>query len=154
MPLFVLSVTTFLAQYGYAGMGVAAFLAGSFIPFSSEVIMTSLYVGGLELEPLIVAATVGNVLGGVFNYGVGRLCNEGWVYRLFRIKEDKLERSKRQIRRYGAWVGLLSWIPVLGSAVTLALGILRVNVLKSFFTITLGKLLRYLALGYILSLTS
>ena len=153
MSLLVLSVTGFLAQYGYTGMGVAAFLAGSFIPFSSEVVLTSLYAGGLQLWPLIVAATIGNVLGGVFNYSVGRLCNEGWVYRLFHVKEEKLAQSKRQIRTHGAWMGLLAWVPVLGSAITIALGVLRVNFVKSLCAIAIGKFLRYLALGYILSLT-
>ena len=153
MSLLVLSVTAFLAQYGYTGMGVAAFLAGSFIPFSSEVVLTSLYAGGLQLWPLIVAATIGNVLGGMFNYCVGRLCNEGWVYRLFHVKEEKLDQSKRQIRTHGAWMGLLAWVPILGSAITIALGVLRVNFVKSLCAIAVGKFLRYLALGYILSLT-
>ena len=153
MPLYILSITAFLAQYGYTGMGVAAFLAGSFIPFSSEVILTGLYAGGLELWPLIVAATIGNVLGGVFNYSIGRMCNEGWVYRLFHVKEEKLAHSKQQIRSHGAWMGLLAWVPVLGSAITIALGILRVNFVKSVVAIAIGKFLRYLALGYILSLT-
>ena len=56
MSLLVLSVTAFLAQYGYTGMGVAAFLAGSFIPFSSEVVLTSLYAGGLQLWPRLPTA--------------------------------------------------------------------------------------------------
>ncbi len=151
--MLFLSITEFLVQYGYTGMGVAAFLAGSFIPFSSEVILTGLYASGLHLWPLIVAATIGNVLGGVFNYCIGRMCNEGWVYRLLRVKEDKLEHTKQQIRTYGAWMGLLAWVPILGSAITIALGVLRVNFAMSLCAIAIGKFLRYLALGYILSLT-
>lgn len=151
--MLILSISAFIMQYGYAGMGVAAFLAGSFIPFSSELILTALYEGGLQLWPLILAATVGNVLGGVFNYCIGRLCNEGWVYRLFRIKEEKLERTKERVRNKGAWMGLLAWVPVLGSAITIALGILRVNFGKSLAAIAIGKFARYLVLGYILSLT-
>jgi membrane protein YqaA with SNARE-associated domain len=151
--MLFLSITEFLVQYGYTGMGVAAFLAGSFIPFSSEVILTGLYASGLHLWPLIVAATIGNVLGGVFNYCIGRMCNEGWVYRLLRVKEDKLEHTKQQIRTHGAWMGLLAWVPILGSAITIALGVLRVNFTTSLCAIAIGKFLRYLALGYILSLT-
>lgn len=151
--MLFLSITEFLVQYGYTGMGVAAFLAGSFVPFSSEVILTGLYASGLHLWPLIVAATIGNVLGGVFNYCIGRMCNEGWVYRLLRVKEDKLEHTKQQIRTHGAWMGLLAWVPILGSAITIALGVLRVNFATSLCAIAIGKFLRYLALGYILSLT-
>ena len=148
--MLFLSITEFLVQYGYTGMGVAAFLAGSFIPFSSEVILTGLFASGLHLWPLIVAATVGNVLGGLFNYSIGRMCNEGWVYRLFRVKEEKLDRSKKQIRTHGAWMGLLAWIPFLGSVITVALGLLRVNLWYSTFTVALGKTVRYILLALLL----
>lgn len=148
--MLILSITSALIDYGYWGMGMTAFLAGSFIPFSSEAVMTALYVGGLDLWALVVVSTVGNVLGGMFNYFVGRLCNENWVYRLFRIKEEKLESSKEKVRRHGAWMGLLAWLPILGSAITIAMGILRVNIVSSVVAITIGKFLRYLVLAAIL----
>jgi len=50
-------------------------------------------------------------------------------------------------------MGLLAWVPILGSAITIALGVLRVNFATSLCAIAIGKFLRYLALGYILSLT-
>lgn len=148
----ILSITAFLTEYGYTGMGLSAFLAGSFVPFSSEAILIALHQGGLDWWLLVMFATVGNVLGGVFNYCVGRMCNEGWVYRLFRIKGEKLESSKERVRRHGAWAGLMSWLPLLGSAITIALGILRVNFGTSLLTMTIGKFLRYLALGYFLQM--
>lgn len=141
-------------DYGYTGMGIAAFLAGSFIPFSSEAIFAGLYAGGLGLRSLVIAATIGNVLGGVFNYLVGRMCNEGWVYRLFRIKEHKLASTKEKVRRRGAWMGLLAWLPLIGSAITIALGILRVNFITSLLTMTIGKFVRYIILALILYFTS
>lgn len=150
--MLILSITTAIAEYGYSGMGMAAFLAGSFIPFSSEAILTGLYASGLNLWTLIVFATVGNVLGGIFNYFIGRLCNEGWVYRLFRIKEDKLQSTKEKVRQRGAWMGLLAWLPLIGTAISIALGILRVNFAKSVLSMFIGKALRYLALGIILYL--
>lgn len=148
--MYLLSITTFLIEYGYSGMAIAAFLAGSFIPFSSEAIMAGLYAGGLDLWSLVLFSTIGNVLGGIFNYFVGRLCNEGWVYRLFRIKKKKLAATKEKVRNHGAWMGLLSWLPIIGSVITIALGILRVNFTKSVITMTVGKLLRYVILALIL----
>ncbi len=114
--------------------------------------MTALYASGLQLWPLILMATAGNVLGGVFNYSVGRLCNEAWVYRIFRVKEERLEKTKERIRRRGVWMGLLAWLPVLGSVITIALGILRVNFPMSLLTMAVGKFGRYLILGYLISL--
>lgn len=148
--MLLFSVTSILIDYGYTGMGIAAFLAGSFIPFSSEAIMAGLYAGGLDLWTLVLFSTVGNILGGIFNYFIGRLCNEGWVYRLFRIKQSKLASTKEKVRQRGAWMGLLAWLPLIGTAITIALGILRVNFAKSVISMTIGKLVRYIILALIL----
>ena len=64
---------SFLVEWGYWGMLVAAFLAGSFFPFSSEAVMVGLMAAGLDGGQLCIYATIGNVLGGMFNYGVGRM---------------------------------------------------------------------------------
>ena len=54
-------------------MLLAAFLAGSFFPFSSEAVMAGLQAAGLEPVPLIIYGSIGNVLGSMFNYGFGRM---------------------------------------------------------------------------------
>ncbi len=148
--MLLFDISGFLIDYGYVGMGVAAFLAGSVVPFSSEAVLTALYAGGLNLWTLVIASTVGNVLGGIFNYIIGRMCNEGWVYRLFRIKPEKLGSTKEKVRKYGAWTGLFSSIPIVGDAITIALGILRVNFAKALVSMTIGKTVRYIALALIL----
>ena len=65
------SITNFLLDYGYWGMLVAAFLAGSFFPFSSEAVMLGLLAMGLKPVPLVVYGTIGNVGGSMFNYYIG-----------------------------------------------------------------------------------
>ena len=57
------SVIEFVMQYGYAGMFVAAFVAGSVFPFSSEAVLAGLQLAGLREMPLFVSATIGNFLG-------------------------------------------------------------------------------------------
>ena len=66
-------IIDFLINWGYWGMLVSAFLAGSFFPFSSEVVMSGLQAAGLDPIPLVIYGSIGNVLGSLFNYGVGRL---------------------------------------------------------------------------------
>ncbi|MCR4853331.1 MAG: DedA family protein, partial [Prevotella sp.] len=70
-----------LTQYGYWGMLLASFLAGSFFPFSSEAVMVALLGAGLDGWGLIIYGTIGNVLGSVFNYGVGHLGRLDWIER-------------------------------------------------------------------------
>ena len=71
----------YLISYGSYGMFVAAFLAGSFFPFSSELVMLGLLGIGAAPDDLLVWATAGNTLGGAFNYGIGSSGREEWTTR-------------------------------------------------------------------------
>ena len=134
-----------LSQYGYWGMLVAAFMAGSFFPFSSEAVMVAFQAAGLDPWTLIVYGTIGNVLGSMFNYYVGRL---DWVERYLHIKKDSLDKARRFMAGRGAWMGFFAFLPVIGSAITILLGFMRANIAVSLFSITLGKFLRYVLLVF------
>lgn len=140
------AITDFLLNYGYWGMLLAAFLAGSFFPFSSEAVMLGLYAAGLKADGLIVYGTIGNVLGSLFNYGVGRLGRLDWIERYLHVKKDSLDKAQRFMAGHGAWIGFFAFLPIIGSAITICLGLMRANIVISTVSITLGKLLRYLIL--------
>ena len=76
---------------------------------------------------------------------------EEWVTRRLKISPEKLRRGKVYVRHYGAWAGLLSWIPIFGSVVTIAMGYVRTSILSSIVSILLGKYLRYQTLTRIFS---
>jgi len=137
-----------LSQYGYWGMMAAAFLAGSFFPFTSEAVMLGLLAAGLDAWPLIIYGTIGNVLGGMFNYGVGRLGRLDWVERYLHVKKKDLDRAQRFMAGRGAWMGFFAFLPLIGSAITILLGFMRANIVISFTSITVGKFLRYVLLMY------
>ena len=137
-----------LTSWGYLGMGLAAFLAGSFFPFSSEVVMVGLQTAGLDPWRLVIYGTVGNVAGGMFNYGVGRLGKLEWIERYLHVRREKLVQARRFMRGHRALMGFFSFIPILGSAITIVLGLTRANLPLSLFSITLGKFLRYVLLIY------
>ena len=138
-----------LIQYGYVGMLLAAFLAGSFFPFSSEAVMVGLLAAGLSPTELCIYATIGNVVGGMFNYGVGRMGKTEWIEKYLHVKKKDLDRAERFMAGRGAWMGFFAFLPLLGSAITILLGLMRANIFISFTSITIGKALRYvlLALG-------
>ena len=79
-----------LTAYGLWGMLIAAFLAGSFFPFSSEAVMLALLATGLDAWELIVWGTIGNVLGSAFNYAVGRMGRLDWVERYLHVSQQSL----------------------------------------------------------------
>lgn len=142
------ALTTFLLDYGYWGMLVAAFLAGSFFPFSSEAVMLGLMAAGLEPTPLVIYGTIGNVAGSIFNYWVGHLGRLDWVEHYLHVKRESLQRAERFMKGHGAWIGFFAFLPFIGSAITIMLGFMRADLVVSFISITLGKLLRYMLLMY------
>ena len=142
------AIVELLTQWGYAGQFVGGILAGSVLPLNSEIVMAALYVTGLDPVWLIVWGTLGNFLGSVINYSIGRMGKMVWVERYLKIKREKLDRAQRWVSKYGAWVGLLSWIPLLGSAITVTLGLMRSNIPLTFIAIFVGKLYRLLVSLY------
>ena len=132
-----------LIAYGYTGMGVAAFVAGSVLPFSSETLLVGLLLAGLKPWPLFLCATAGNVLGSMFNYWIGTFGRLEWIEHYLHVKREKIARTQRWLQGYGAWMGVLCFLPVIGSALSVTLGYMRANPYLSFLSITLGKAFRY-----------
>ena len=139
-----------LIDFGYWGMLAAAFLAGSFFPFSSEAVMTALVAVGLDPVQLTIYATIGNVAGGLFNYGVGRMGRLDWIERYLNVRKESLDKATKFMGGHGAWMGFFAFVPILGSAITICLGLMRANIIISVISITLGKFIRYAILAYIL----
>jgi membrane protein YqaA with SNARE-associated domain len=137
-----------LTGYGYVGMLLAAFLAGSFFPFSSEAVMVGLMATGLDPWQLMVYGTIGNVLGSLVNYSVGRMGKLEWIEKYLHVKKADLDKAERFMAGRGAWMGFFAFLPVLGSAITILLGLMRANVVISLVSITLGKIVRYVILIY------
>lgn len=137
-----------LESYGYWGLFVAAFIAGSVFPWSSEAIMLALQATGLDPLGLVLYGTVGNVLGSMFNFGVGHLGRIDWIEKYLHVKKESLDKAERFMHGHGAWIGFFAFLPIIGSAITIMLGLMRANVFISVISISLGKFLRYAILVY------
>ncbi|WP_308272102.1 YqaA family protein [Prevotella sp.] len=142
------AILSCLVDWGYGGMLLSAFLAGSFFPFSSEAVMVGLQAAGLEPLPLVIYGTIGNVLGSMFNYGVGRMGRLDWIERYLHVKKESLDKAQRFVGGRGAWMGFFAFLPILGSAITILLGLMKANIVISITSISIGKFLRYLLLVY------
>jgi membrane protein YqaA with SNARE-associated domain len=141
-------IISLLISYGYWGMLLIGFVAGSFFPFSSEAVMTGLLAAGLDPWLLIIYGTIGNVAGGMFNYCVGRQGKLEWIEKYLHVKQKDMDRATRFMAGRGAWMGFFAFVPVLGSAITIVLGLMRANIPITVFSMALGKFLRYVLLIY------
>lgn len=131
----------------YAGLFAASFLAATIFPFQSELVLLGLLLSGDYPWPVLLAvATVGNVLGAVVNWGIGRFFVHFRDRRWFPVMPATYARVERWYRRYGVWSLLLAWLPIVGDPLTVVAGALRANLALFVVLVTAGKLGRYAVL--------
>lgn len=119
-------------------------MSATLLPGSSEALLLYLLQNEvLSLPYLWLAATSGNVLGSVVNWGLGRYGYHLRHYRFFPVSEVQLEKARVKFSRWGAASLLLAWLPIIGDPLTLLAGLLRVRFGLFLLLVTLGKGLRY-----------
>ncbi|WP_136620797.1 MULTISPECIES: YqaA family protein [Mesorhizobium] len=128
----------------YGGLFISAFLAATVLPVSSEVVLAGLIATGRGDPALLFAvATIGNTLGSVVNWILGRGIDSLRTRRWFPVTPERYEQASRTFRRFGEWTLLFAWLPVVGDAFTLAAGAARVNFGVFVALVALGKAARY-----------
>lgn len=124
-----------------AGLFASSFLSATLLPGNSELVLGAIVAATPALAwPAIGVATVGNTLGGMTSWGIGRLIPAEGGERL-------APRAVALARRYGAWSLLMSWVPVVGDALCVASGWLRHDWRVAALAIAAGKFARYVALA-------
>ncbi len=103
---------------------------------------------GLDTLLLLGFATVGNTLGSVVNYFLGKYAT-AWAMKKNYVKALHVEKSKTYFDKYGAFALLLAWTPIIGDPITFVAGILRYNFWKFLILVFISKLSRYAFLLYI-----
>ncbi|MBR1655402.1 MAG: DedA family protein [Prevotella sp.] len=138
----------FLIDNGYWGMFISAFIAGSFLPFSSEAVMIGLLAAKLDPWALVFWGTAGNWAGTMLNYFVGRMGKMEWIEKYLHVKKPTLQKAQRFLKGRGAWMGFFAFLPILGTAIAVALGLMRANLTITAISSALGKVLRYLLIFF------
>lgn len=127
------------ATAGLAGLFVSAFVSATILPGNSELaLMAFLKVLPDRAAEAIAVATLGNTLGGLTTYGLGRLLPQRTI---------PARRATGWVRRHGAWTLLLAWLPLIGDALCGAAGWLRVSWWAAALAMAAGKLARYVVVA-------
>jgi membrane protein YqaA with SNARE-associated domain len=122
----------------------SAFLAATLLPFPSEVTLAGLLVAGRgEVASLWLVATIGNTLGSLVNWAMGRLALRFEGRPWFPLRRNRLAHAQRWFNRYGVWTLLLCWLPIVGDPLALVAGLMRTPFLLSVVLIAIGKGARY-----------
>jgi len=128
-------------EWGLGGLALSAFLSSTLLPGSSELVLLLLArQGSWHPQALLWTAALANTLGAMTTYGVGWLAAVG-VRGTARIDPDV--RALERLRRWGYPALLLSWVPLIGDALCLAAGWLRLRWLPVALLLWAGKFARY-----------
>ncbi len=131
------------------GLFAAAFLSATLLPGSSEVVLIALLqgAGGAEAAAAVAVASIGNTLGAVVTWGIGRGRAGAGAARMSEGTRARLARAEAWHRRLGVWSLLLSWVPVVGDPIVLLAGVLRTPFWPFLILVAAGKTARYGALA-------
>ncbi|MCB1985165.1 MAG: DedA family protein [Burkholderiales bacterium] len=128
-------------QASLLALFTSSFLAATLLPGGSEAVLAGVLVAYPDLLwQALILATIGNTLGGMSSYLIGRLLPDE---KAILKKTGGSSRSLEWVRGHGAPILLLSWAPVIGDALCVAAGWLRINWLWAMFFMTIGKFARY-----------
>ena len=120
-------------------------MVATIVPFGSELYFaTLLSLGKYNNFLLLVSASVGNVLGSVFNWVCGYYINCFIKKSWFPIKQDKIKKGTALFNKYGKWSLLFSWVPFIGDPITFVAGTLRFSFIPFIILVSIGKVGRYL----------
>ena len=115
----------------------SAFVSATILPGNSEIVLVAVLAKFPKLFwETIVVATLGNTLGGMTSYTIGRI-----------VPKRTEMKALAWLRQYGEGVLLLSWVPVIGDALCVAAGWLRINPWLALLMLALGKCARYLTVA-------
>jgi membrane protein YqaA with SNARE-associated domain len=140
-----------VAHFGaYAGLFGASLLAATILPFQSEVVLFGmLLTDRYSVALLVLVASLGNILGSVVNYmlgrGLARFEDRPW----FPVDRAKIARAEAWYHAYGRWSLLLSWVPLIGDPLTIVAGVLRESFPIFLLLVSIAKISRYVAVAAI-----
>ena len=132
----------------YVGLFFSALVAATIIPMQSEAVLVGLLATSEQpAMMLILVATVGNVLGAVINWWLGRYLLNFRGNRWFPSSQSQIARAQIWYRRYGRWALLGSWLPLVGDPITVVAGVMREPLISFLLLVSFAKALRYLLLA-------
>lgn len=133
----------------YLALFAISFLAATLVPAQSELVLAGMLLSrDYDTLLLLGIATAGNTLGSCMNWLLGRFIESFRNRRWFPVSQATLTRAEAWYRKWGIWSLLLSWAPVIGDALTLVAGVLRVRPIPFVLLVLIAKGGRYAVIAY------
>ena len=147
MDAFIETVSQILIDWGYPGLFISALLAGSIVPFSSEIVLLGLVKLGLDPTLCLISASLGNTAGGMTCYYMGRLGRIDWIEKYFKgLEKEKIDKMQRFLQGKGALMAFFAFLPAIGEVISIRPRIYEEQCMADHASMFAGKLIRYIIL--------
>ena len=134
----------------YLSLFTLSFLVATIVPFGSEAYLASLIISNkYNVILLLLAASLGNVLGSIFNWICGYYATFFMKKKWFPINQKQIDKASFFFSKYGKWSLLLGWVPFIGDPITFVAGTLRYSFLSFLLLVSIGKVGRYITLYFL-----
>ena len=136
-------------------MGTSGIIHLGFIGWEHRAFQFRTGIGGIgETRPApiacLISATLGNTVGGMTCYYMGRLGKISWIEKYFKVKKEKVDKMVKFLQGKGALMAFFTFLPAIGEVIAIALGFMRSNTWLTIVSMFVGKLIRYILLLYVL----
>ncbi|MGN1212154.1 MAG: YqaA family protein [Candidatus Cryptobacteroides sp.] len=138
-----------LESLGLLGLFIGTFLAATILPFSSDVLYMAVLAATGNPVGCLVWGTLGNWLGSVVTYWIGWIGKWEWIEKWFKVKPETLQKQKEYVDKYGVWLALICWVPIIGDVIAIALGFFRTKPAWTMILLLIGKFVRFLVWNFI-----
>lgn len=133
----------------YISLFIVSFMVATIVPFGSEIYFSTLLAtNNYNSLLLLISASIGNILGSVFNWICGYYAAYFIKKKWLPINQNQINRAADFFLKYGKWSLLLSWVPFIGDPITFVAGSLRYSIIPFFILVSIGKVGRYLVVYF------
>ena len=134
----------------YLSLFTLSFLAATILPMSSELTLVGLLnTNDYNVLALLGSASLGNILGSIFNWLLGFYLLKHMNKKWFPFKKNQINSASNWFQKFGIWSFLFAWVPMIGDPLTLMAGILKVKFFLFLILVSIGKISRYFFIYYL-----
>ena len=130
-------------ELGLLGLFISSFIAATIIPFSSELVLSFLLANQYPFEMCLFIATLGNWLGGISSYGLGRLGEWTYIKYFTGLHKTKIKKVREKVHKWKSPLAFFCWLPLIGDIFAVGLGFYKINFIKVSLWMFVGKMIRY-----------
>jgi len=135
------------AFWQLAGLFLLAFSAATLLPGGSEAALLGMSaLSTHSITTLLIVASIGNTLGSVLNYWLGRFALHYQGRKWFPVSKDEMTKAQNWFSRWGQWSLLLAWAPIIGDPLTFAAGVMRMRFWRFLGLVAISKITRYMVI--------